>query len=72
MTVPHPGALLDPLIHNATSSSMKLGIMLHDDTIRVPTSCQVLQIARLNGHAVGVARYSVHFVSSIVVPTDLA
>lgn len=66
VTAPYPGDLLDPNINNAPSSSMKLGIMLHDDTSAVSTDCAVLHIARLFKNEVQLVVYDVHFISHIV------
>lgn len=66
VTAPYPGDLLDPNINNATSSSMKLGIMLHDNANAVSTHCDVLHIARLCKNEVQLRVYDVHFISHIV------
>ena len=66
VTAPYPGDLLDPNINNASSSSMKLGIMLHDDTSAVSTRCAVLHIACLFKNEVQLRVYDVHFINSIV------
>ena len=66
VTAPYPGDLLDPNINNASSSSMKLGIMLHDDTSAISTRCAVLHIARLCKNEVQLRVYDVHFINSIV------
>lgn len=64
---PLHGSLLDPMVNNAPTSSMFLGIMLHDDTATSLVWCNVLQIPRRDlSEIVSLSNYDVRFISSIV------
>lgn len=65
-TAPLPGALLDPIVNNAYTSSMLLGIMLHDGVGPTMIDCTVVQIRNEPHQRVDVSSYNVHFISSIV------